>query len=322
MSKSDLLAKLDGVWRAFDGRSILRGFDLELQPGEVHALVGRNGAGKSTAIAILLGLRAPHGGRSEVFGSDSGELTGRQLDELAYVSGGAQLYSSAKLSELIAFEQRTRKRFDRDLCRRILDSLGLQVKGRFGKLSTGQRQQVALALAVAARPRLLVLDEPALGLDVAVRRDFLTALAELVAGGDSGALLSTHLLGEAERIADRCTVLHQGVAKLRGELFRDLEREVRLVAVRGDASGPGASPDALPGVIASRQVGDGWELLTRNADQGSTALWSSAGFTPFGEPVRPTLEDLFLCLTGESHGSAFRMTPSTPEVPVTPEALV
>ena len=314
MSRTEWLARLDGVWRAFDGQPVLRGFDLELQPGEVHALVGRNGAGKSTAISVLLGLRAPHAGRSEVFGVSSGDLAGEQLDELAYVSGGAQLYSSAKLSELIAFEQRTRRRFDRVLCRRILDSLGLQTKTRFGKLSTGQRQQVALALAVAAKPRLLVLDEPALGLDVAVRRDFLTALVEIVADGDSAALLSTHLLGEAERIADRCTVLHEGVAKLRGELFRDLEREVRLVAVRGGGDAPREALEALPGVIAHRQVGDAWELLTRDPDSSLAVRWAARGFDPVGEPVRPTLEDLFLCLTGEARGSAFRITQTAAEV--------
>ncbi len=314
MSTQEYLGRLEGVWRAFGGNPILRGFDFDLLPGEVHALVGRNGAGKSTAISILLGLRAAHGGQAEVFGVPSEQLRGKQLDDLAYVSGGAKLYSSAKLSELIAFERRTRRRFDRALCVRILDALELSPKARFGKLSTGQRQQVALALAIAARPKLLVLDEPALGLDVGVRRDFLTALAEVVAGGDSGALLSTHLLGEAERIADRCTVIHEGVARLRGERFQDLEREVRLVAVR---AAQGANPgqlEALDGLLAKRGAGEDTELLIRGYDSASAAELVAAGFTTLGEPLRPTLEDLFLCLTGETRASAFRMEPSVAEV--------
>lgn len=309
MGDQQILARLEGVWRAFDGEPVLRGFDLELLAGEVHALVGRNGAGKSTAIAILLGLRSAHAGRAEVLGIPSDELGPDQLDQLAYVSGGAKLYSSAKLSELVAFEAQTRSRFEPDLAVRILDALRLSVKQRFGRLSTGQRQQVALALAIAARPRLLVLDEPALGLDVQVRRDFLTALAEVVADGEAGALLSTHLLGEAERIADRCTILHEGVSRLYGERFRDLERFVRLVSIRRATGGPvGADVDrSLDGVLAQRGSGEVAEILLRGVPAEHLARLEAAGFVQMGPPVRPKLEDLFLMLTGDSEGSAFRL---------------
>ena len=173
---------------------------------------------------------------------------------------------------------------------------------------------MALALAIAARPKLLVLDEPALGLDVGVRRDFLTALVEVVSDGESGALLSTHLLGEAERIADRCTVLHEGVAHLRGERFQDLEREVRLVAVRATERADPGRLEELSGLLAQRGAGEDTELLIRDYDSGSAAELSAAGFSALGEPVRPTLEDLFLCLTGETRASAFRIEPSTSEV--------
>ena len=296
-------AELRSVWRGFGGVPVLRGLDLALRAGEVHALVGKNGAGKSTAIAVLLGLLEAHGGEARVFGVPSGELGATELERIGYVSGGARLYGSSKLSELIAFEAGTRRRFDAGVAQRILDALGLSTRRRFGRLSTGERQQVALALAVAGRPELLVLDEPALGLDVSVRRDFLAALVETIGQEGSAALLSTHLLGEAQRIADRITLLHEGVAVIEGATLEELQQRLAMRFVRVAEGGPGL--DVLPGVLARRDTSEGVEVLTLDWGTAEGIGLRQAGCVQLGETLVPSLEDLFLLLTADGAHSAF-----------------
>ncbi|MBM3985934.1 MAG: ABC transporter ATP-binding protein, partial [Planctomycetes bacterium] len=226
------LIRFDDVARAWGTSEVLRGLAFQVAPGEVFALLGRNGSGKTTAVRLLLGQLVPDRGACRVLGHDARALPDALWDGIGWVPDRPGFPARWRAQELLDFEAATRGSFDRDFARRALRELELPAERRVGELSRGQLAQLGLVVAVAQRPRLLVLDEPTLGLDAVIRRQFLEALIELVGDQGTGVLLATHLLGDVERVADRVGVLHEGrlvldarLEELRGRAQR---RRVRL----------------------------------------------------------------------------------------------
>jgi ABC-2 type transport system ATP-binding protein len=291
------LLRFDDVWRGYGRQEVLRGLSFEVRPGEVYALLGRNGTGKTTAIGVLLGFLRPDGGRSEVLGCDSTRLTPALRDRIGYVSEGHVLYRWMKVAEVLRFEQGTRARFDLPHAERTVQRLGLRSGQRVGKLSRGQRAQLALAVAMACRPDVLVLDDPAMGLDAVMRREFLEAMIDVVADEGRGVLFSSHILSDVERIADRVGILSEGRLLVDATL-EGLKQRVQVRHARTD----GAPPE-IPSLLRARRVRDGHDLLLLDLDaQGEAALERSvAGLSA---PATPSLEELFLDLVGGERAEA------------------
>lgn len=290
---------LENVHRHFDGRPILRGLDLRVRPGEIHAFLGRNGSGKTTAMRILLGFLQPHAGRATILGVDSARLGADERGRIGYVSEDHRLYFYMRASEVLAFEAATRPRFDRALAEEALRRCHLDPKTRVVRLSRGQRAQLALIVAVASRPEVLVCDDPGLGLDPVMRRAFLDVLIDMLAGQGISVLYSSHILQDVERIADRVSILHEGRLIVDAALD-DLKRRVCKRFWKGFEGGP---PPTHPQILRAGKRAEGYDLTLLDADQ---ALEDTLGGR-LSPPTPASLDDLFLDLT---RGDTTRILPA------------
>jgi ABC-2 type transport system ATP-binding protein len=204
---SPLPAHLASVSKRYGDIPALRGIDFHIRPGELVALLGANGAGKTTAVRILLGLAAPDAGTARVFGGDPRDAANR-------VRTGAML-QVARVPETLKVREHIdlfSSYYPRPLpFAEVVEAANLQgIENRlFGKLSGGQKQRVLFALAICGNPDLLLLDEPTVGLDVESRRMLWKQIRQFVARGKS-VLLTTHYLAEAEALANRVVVIHKG----------------------------------------------------------------------------------------------------------------
>jgi ABC-2 type transport system ATP-binding protein len=211
------VVKASGLGKRYGRTWALRECTLEIPAGRVAALVGPNGAGKSTLLNLAVGLTGPSAGAVTVLG---GRAAGSPaaLDGIAFVAQDTPLYKTLPVADMIYLTRRLNRRFDQRYARARLDELGIPLKRKAGKLSGGQQAQLALTLALARRPRLLVLDEPVAMLDPVARHDFMaTVLAAASADGVS-VLLSSHVLTELERVAGYLVLLSRGRVRLAGEV--------------------------------------------------------------------------------------------------------
>lgn len=211
-----------GLGRRFGKRWVVRDLDLVVPAGSITALLGRNGAGKSTTIQMLLGLLPPSQGQVSILGLDPRRAGTDLFREVAYVSERRELLDDMTVEGLARLVAEVHgARFDRDGFEGMRRRYKLTPEARCAVLSKGQRARLLLALALAARPRVLVLDEPTSGLDVMVRDDFLEAIASFVAqedGAPRAVLLSTHIIEDVSRICDRALVLREAGPALSGDL--------------------------------------------------------------------------------------------------------
>lgn len=258
-----------GLGKHYRGAWALRDLDLSLPAGSVTALVGHNGAGKTTLLRLLAGLVTPTMGTIEDLGT------------VAYVAQDKPLFGSWRVREMLELGARIHLRWDEDLATRWLADLGVPLDRTCAKLSGGQRAQVALGLALAARPDVLLLDEPMASLDPLARTDLTRALLGAVAQTGVTVLLSTHQTADLPSLADRVLLLAAG----RGVLAGDVDD---LLAAHCVLEGPeGGLPMRADAVLAVESDGRRVRATVRTAElpEALHACWS----------IRPaTLEELLL----------------------------
>jgi ABC-2 type transport system ATP-binding protein len=231
------VVEASGLGKRYGGTWALRECSLAIPAGHVAALVGPNGAGKTTLLNLTVGLVAPSAGNVTVLGGlSAGSLAA--LDGIAFVAQDTPLYKNLSAADMLHVTSNLNRRFDERYAKSRLHDLGIPLQRKAGKLSGGQQSQLALTLALARRPRLLVLDEPVAMLDPIARHDFMATV--LMAAADDGVsvLLSSHVLAELERVADYLVLLSHGRVQVAGEVD-DLLAGHRLV------SGPAAQADRL-----------------------------------------------------------------------------
>ena len=206
----------NGLGKRYGGTWALRECTLAIPDGCVAALVGPNGAGKSTLLNLAVGLSAPSAGEVTVLG---GRPAGSPaaLDGIAFVAQDTPLYKTLSVADMLYVTRSLNRRFDQSYAQARLDELGIPPKRRAGKLSGGQQAQLALTLALARRPRLLVLDEPVAMLDPVARHDFMATVMTAMAADGVSVLLSSHVLAELERVADYLILLSRGQVQLAGK---------------------------------------------------------------------------------------------------------
>jgi ABC-2 type transport system ATP-binding protein len=231
--------------------------DLRIPCGSVYGLLGRNGAGKSTTIKMLLGLVHPDRGRIQLLGEDAAGLPPATRARIAYLAEGHPLYRWMTIGQAVRFARAFYPRWNGPLVEQILDHFELPQKKRIRHLSRGQRAQVALALAVAPDPELLILDDPTIGLDTVVRRDFLESMIQIIQRRGRTILFSSHILSDVERVADRIGVLVDGVLRVDcpTDEFKQSVKKIVLEFGRTPPEFP-----ACPGLIGARPVGTRLEL--------------------------------------------------------------
>ena len=281
------------VYRRFRSQAVLEGLTLQVEAGTVYALLGRNGCGKSTAIRTLLGFIEPHHGASRVLGVDSQHLAPAHRQQIGYVTEGHRLYGAAKVKGILAFEAGTRPEFDLQSAQRCVERFGLGLSKRVMRLSRGQRAQLALICAVSARPRVLIMDDPALGLDVVMRREFLDVMIDLLGAHGASVLLSSHVMSDVERIADRIGILHGGRLIVDATLD-DLKRRVVRRFWRSKTE---QAPPRAAQILKTRATRGGFDLTLLDADDPLEARLRACG--ELGEISRPSLEEVFLDLVSQ-----------------------
>jgi ABC-2 type transport system ATP-binding protein len=222
------VVEASGLGKRYGGTWALRECTLEIPAGRVAALVGPNGAGKSTLLNLAVGLSVPSAGTVTVLG---GRRAGSPaaLDGIAFVAQDTPLYKNLSVANMIYVTSQLNRRFDQPYAKARLDELGIPFKRKAGKLSGGQQAQLALTLALARRPRLLVLDEPVAMLDPVARHDFMATVLGAASADGVSVLLSSHVLTELERVASYLVLLSRGRVRLAGEVGD-------LLAAHGHAS--------------------------------------------------------------------------------------
>ncbi len=226
-----LAVETSGLGKRYGGLWALQECSLRIPKGRVTALVGPNGAGKTTLLRMLAGLSAPTTGSAAVLGCPPGQSE-EFLSSIGYLAQDIPLYKRLSADEHLEIGARLNRRWDASGARERLAALRIPLDRPVSALSGGQRAQVALGLALAKRPQVLLLDEPVAALDPLARRKFLTSLAEAVAEGDLSVVLSSHLLHDLERVCDHVVLLSASRAQICDDIGHILATHKMLVGPR------------------------------------------------------------------------------------------
>jgi ABC-2 type transport system ATP-binding protein len=255
------VVRIEGLTKRFRKKLALDNVSMSVQRGSVVGLLGENGAGKTTAIRILLGLLQADAGRAEVLGMDPRRRGHKVRRRVGYVPEQPCLFEWMTVAEIGWFAAGFYANGYAQEYKRLIDHLKLPPEQRIRELSKGMRAKVSLALAVAADTPLLILDEPTSGLDLMVRYDFLESMVEM-AGQGRTVLFSSHHVAEVERVADWIAILHDG-RLLACQPLDGLKEDVRELVVT--FSEPAAEVGALPGqVICQERSGRQWRIVARD----------------------------------------------------------
>jgi ABC-2 type transport system ATP-binding protein len=285
----------EGVTKRYGRRLALDGVNLTVPPGRIIGLVGPNGAGKSTLLHLTCGLIKPTAGSLHVLGARPA-ASASHLARVGFVAQDTPVYGSLSVADHLRLGARLNPSWDRGLAERRIARVGLNPDQRAGRLSGGQRAQLALTIAAAKRPELLIFDEPAAALDPLARRGFLENLLEFVGELGAGALLSSHLIGDIERVCDHLIVLCDSRVQLAGDIRDLLAGHHRITAPRGEL-------DRLPaGVHVIRAEHDGRHS---SAVVRTDAAPASPPPSPLPFPLEPVaLEDLVLAYMKRASASS------------------
>jgi ABC-2 type transport system ATP-binding protein len=285
MSSGPVL-EADGLSKLYGRRPALSDCTLSIPPGHVVGLVGPNGAGKTTLLQLAVGLLRPTSGAIRVLGSNPAAGP-QQLARVGFVAQDTPTYAGLSIADHLRFGAHTNPGWDAGMANERIARLGLDPAQKAGKLSGGQRAQLALTLAIAKRPELLLLDEPVASLDPLARREFLQILMEFVAEHGASVILSSHLVSDLERVCDYLVVLVASRVRIAGEVEDLLASHHRI-------TGPREVANDLPS--------DAQVIEASHTDRQSTLIVSSASRidNPALVVEQITLEDLVLAYMAQA----------------------
>ena len=233
---SEFALEACGLGKRYGKTWALRDCTLNVSAGSVTALVGPNGAGKTTLLHLAVGLTNPTTGSVRVLGSSARMEPALVLPRVGFVAQDHPLYARFRVSEMLKAGQKLNRSWDDALARARLERLRLRLEQKVGTLSGGQQAQLALTLALAKRPELLLLDEPVAALDPLARREFLQSLMEAVADGGLTVVLSSHIVTDLERVCDDVILLSRAEVQLAGPIDEIVAQHRVLTGPRSDPS--------------------------------------------------------------------------------------
>lgn len=285
----------EGLSKRYGRHPALTDATLDIPNGRIVGLVGPNGAGKSTLLGLMCGLIEPTSGTIEVLGARPA-IDAAQLARVGFVAQDTPVYAGLSVADHLRLGARLNPAWDHELAQRRIQRVGLDPDQKAGRLSGGQRAQLALTIAAAKRPELLAFDEPVAALDPLARREFLQSLMEFVAELGASVMLSSHLLADLERVCDHLIVLTNSRVQLAGEVDELLASHWRLSGARGDL-------DQLPAHV---------EVVTaEHTARQSTLVVRADGPLPPGvhEAEQLDLEDLVLAYMTKAAGGTVAARP-------------
>ncbi len=286
----------NGLGKRYGRKWALHDCTLTIPEGKVVGLVGPNGAGKTTLLHLAVGLLAPTSGLITVLGGRPDDSSA-QLARVGFVAQDTPTYAGLSVAKHLRMGAYLNASWDSELANSRIDQLSLDPRQKAGSLSGGQRAQLALTLAIAKRPELLLLDEPVAGLDPLARREFLQNLMEDVAVHGVSVVLSSHLIVDLERVCDHLVVLFGSQVQLSGEVSALLSSHYRL-------SGPRREPSTMPSnqeIIEESHTDRQSTFLVRTDDAILDPAWT----------VKPvTLDDLVLAYMSQARGPGHLQRPA------------
>jgi ABC-2 type transport system ATP-binding protein len=290
--------EFQNVVRAYrENEPVVDDVSFSVGQGEVVGLLGRNGAGKTTLIRLAIGLLHPQGGSVRAFGLSPTERPVEVKKRIGYVAEDQVLPATASVKELIVFHRFLFPEWDMALERQLQERFSMPSQAKIGTLSKGQARQVALLCAVCHRPELLLLDEPAGGLDPAARREFLETAIQLLNREGSAILFSSHQMSDVERIGARVVLIERGKICLDRDLAR-IREDFCVAMVPQSALRDSAALERAPGCLRVRSSHDSWHAVFERPPEEVTAeLGQLLGIDGI-HCVRMPLEDLFVEMVG------------------------
>lgn len=292
------IVEAHALGKRYGARQALTQCTLNIPPGHVVGLVGPNGAGKSTLLKLACGLLTPTTGNITVLGGRPGAGP-EQIAKVGYLAQDAPVEPALSIADHLKLGAHLNHRWDKAFAAARIEALSLDPKQKAGKLSGGQRAQLALTIATSKHPDLLLLDEPVASLDPIARRDFLKLLMDTVAEHGTSVILSSHLISDLERVCDYLIVLATAQVRLAGETEQLTATHRWITCTRRGA-------DTLPAgieVVSAKHTDRQSTFIVRSAEPIPTGDWVS-------EPVG--LEDLVLTYM-ERETPAGRVAPQSME---------
>lgn len=269
--------------------------DLRVEQGSIFGLLGPNGAGKTTLIHLLLGFKRPTSGRALVLGYDVTHDQQHIVKSVGYVSEANNLYGYMKVKDILRFGAKLRPRWCPEVETSLLDIFQLPLGTKISNLSQGMIKQLSLLLALAPQPELLVLDEPTSGLDPTRKRQFYALLMDTIAESQRSALVSSHDIGELERVAETIGILNKGKLVKQGEIANLKERHRKIIVVWENNTLPAAiNPSDF--IVATRSRDGMWTLITDDASLVGCVQQTSPRYV---QVYRLSMEDIFRLYTSQ-----------------------
>jgi ABC-2 type transport system ATP-binding protein len=291
---------IENLVKYFDGRCVLDGIDLKVPEGCIYGLLGRNGTGKTTIIRILLGLEPATRGKTMILGEQSWHLPVSVLGQIGYVAEGHNLIPNYSVSRIVELYKGLSAKWKEQFFRRLIETFRLPMDRKISQLSRGMKAQLNLALAMTTEPKLLILDDPTLGLDTVSRRQFLELAIELISKNGRTILFSSHILSDVERIADRVGILRAGKLVVDCEL-EELKKRVRKLRVIFEGEPPRELP--ITEIITEKRQGREITITVANWNETKQTILNT--FKPASCTGLPmTLEEIFIECTAWDESAA------------------
>lgn len=302
-SAASPVIEIDHLTKYYGTREIISDLSLTVPRGTIYGFLGRNGMGKTTTIRTFLGLEDPTRGATRVLGLDSRSLPPEARARIGYLPEGHHVYGWMTVKECGQFQSQFFPAWNQDIFETVLTHFRLTPKMKAGHLSRGQRAGLCLALTLAPEPELLVLDDPALGLDPVARRSLLQSMLYVTRKADRTIFFSSHLLSDVERVADRIAVLDGKV--LRADCtVENFRKQIRNYVLKFRDTPP-PTPQ-LPGLLESLRADKEMVLTLVNVTREIETSLDALGPVSI-EPVDLTLEDAFISYVGERGEKTFFM---------------
>lgn len=264
------ILQAERLGKRYGRRQALSDCTLSVPEGRVVGLVGPNGAGKSTLMQLSCGLISPTEGSIEVLGAKPA-TTPEQLAKVGFVAQDTPVYAGLSVADHLRLGAKLNPSWDQSLAERRIKQIGLDPGQKAGRLSGGQRAQLALAVATAKRPELLIFDEPVAALDPLARRGFLQNLMEFVAELGASVVISSHVIADLERVCDHLIVLAGSRLQLAGDVDQLLATHYRIVAPRGDLDRLPSGTEVIQADHTDRQS----TVIVRTAEPIRDPAWSA-----------------------------------------------